>query len=252
MAPPHIIFEVFEVMHRIDCSHHMLTSMQGENITGPMVQDASKLFSDNYGVWQNGTRVRMGPKTIKKMLMPDSNLRDVCLVRASDLDGAPVGHVFACRFTTHEKQICWITQLVVAKSFRRQQIATKLIGKLHENYPDDRYFGILSSHAAAIRATLRAAGRGLIDVDLDTIQKHAAKIMSAAPIEYVRNAVPHGSLFGEFEGDIVSSAGTEFFVDHAEPLDALRQIIREGLKWPLGRLPEGQEFLLIVAAQPNM
>jgi hypothetical protein len=81
---------------------------------------------------------------------------------------------------------------------------------------------------------------------LDFIRKHAAAVMEASPVDYVRNAIRCGSLFdtGEAKG-AVSSVYTKFFVDHTEPLEALAWI-RDGLDWSLGELLDGHEFLLLL------
>jgi hypothetical protein len=112
---------------------------------------------------------------------------------------------------------------------------------------NDCVFGILSSHPAAVKALLKAFGRGLEDVDLEMVKVHARDIMESSPVEYVKKVRLRGSLFGEDqEESVVSCADTKFFVDHAEPLDALETVKRRGEDWPFGSLPEGCEFLALV------
>ena len=58
--------------------------------------------------------------------------------------------------------------------------------------------------------------------------------MKESPIEYVRNAELRGNLFDPDDtSGVISSVWTNFFVDHAEPLEALNWV-RQGLSWPLG------------------
>lgn len=121
--------------------------------------------------------------------------------------------------------------------------------KLREGYADVA-FGILSSHPFAILATLRAFGGGPAEAEVDLLmtQKYATSIMSSSPVEYFRHAKPQVSLFEDLpaiEGT-VSCADTNFWVDHAEPLQALETIKVGGIVWPLGILPEGYEFLVSV------
>ena len=73
--------------------------------------------------------------------------------------------------------------------------------------------------------------------------------MAGSPIAYVQNAKLCGSIFspGETNG-LVSGVNTEFFVDHREPLEALSWLREQGL-WPLGDLPNGQEFLVVFEVQ---
>lgn len=85
------------------------------------------------------------------------------------------------------------------------------------------------------------------ETDLDFIKSHARQILDASPVPYVRDAVLRGMLFhdGDTSG-LVSSADTAFFVDHKEPLEVLEQVRRRGY-WPLGDLPAGHEFLLLLS-----
>jgi hypothetical protein len=70
--------------------------------------------------------------------------------------------------------------------------------------------------------------------------------MKSSPISYLRAARLHGSLFSpeDTDGD-VSCADTSFLIHHTEPLEALA-VVRETLDWPLGELPDGHEYLLVL------
>jgi hypothetical protein len=73
--------------------------------------------------------------------------------------------------------------------------------------------------------------------------------MEASPIDYVKDAKLCGTAFtpGDASG-LVSSVDSGFFVDHAEPLEALAWV-REDMEWPLGELFDGHELLLILEAR---
>jgi hypothetical protein len=74
-------------------------------------------------------------------------------------------------------------------------------------------------------------------------------MMKASPIRYIKNAKCHGRLFNpKITDGSISCVDTRFFVDHAEPLEALRRV-RENNDWPLGELIAGHEYLLIVEAR---
>ena len=78
------------------------------------------------------------------------------------------------------------------------------------------------------------------------IAAKADSIMRASPIPYISGAKLCGVLFEpEDSTGLVSGVNTGFFVDHEEPLEALA-IVRDIWEWPLGDLPDGHEFLLIV------
>ena len=73
--------------------------------------------------------------------------------------------------------------------------------------------------------------------------------MMASPINYVNQAKLRGAIFDHTNNGLVSGVDTEFYVDHEEPMAALHEI-RQSLKWPLGDLPEGHEFLLVLSYKP--
>ena len=86
-------------------------------------------------------------------------------------------------------------------------------------------------------------------MDLDFIRNNAEAILRESPIEYVKDAELRGSLFDpEDTSGALSSVNTEFFVDHAEPLEVL-DWVRQGRVWPLGELLDGHEFLLMIEAR---
>jgi hypothetical protein len=47
---------------------------------------------------------------------------------------------------------------------------------------------------------------------------------------------------------MISGVNTSFFVDHEEPQKVL-QAVRENWQWPLGDLPDGHEYLLVMPAK---
>ena len=90
------------------------------------------------------------------------------------------------------------------------------------------------------------------NVNLELIQRHAATITGASPIEYVKTASLHGALFSDVDDGAVSSVDTDFYFDHAEPKPVLSSIRRRGIDWPFGHLAEGHEFLVVVKPQPRI
>ncbi|KAI9797318.1 MAG: hypothetical protein M1825_006016 [Sarcosagium campestre] len=101
---------------------------------------------------------------------------------------------------------------------------------------DDNIYGIVSSHAAACLAAANAYGRGINDVKPTFIHDFGEAITKASPIDYIKDAKLRGSLFDpEVTDGTISCVDTGFFVDHSEPLEALK-IVREDTSWPLGDL----------------
>ncbi|KAF2800573.1 hypothetical protein K505DRAFT_399896 [Melanomma pulvis-pyrius CBS 109.77] len=227
-------------------------------LTEDMVKQTADLFSSAYGVWgahaqekvgkfcneeNMGRRVKMSPNILREQSLPKEG-RNV-LVRA--LVGEElVGHAFATRWKYEEYQVCWVTQLCVKPDHRRCGMATHMLLKLKEG-EQDRAFGILSSHPAAIMAALRAFGNGLENMNFDMARTHAHAIMTCSPVNYVKAATLKADFFGnDIQDGNVWCAFTNFWVDHKEPLGVLKNLNENGIHWPLGELPDGCEYLVIV------
>jgi hypothetical protein len=83
-------------------------------------------------------------------------------------------------------------------------------------------------------------------IDLNLIRDNATKILEATNVEYLKSAEIRGDLFQDGpNGGAVSSVFTNFFVDHAEPLEVLKHY-KSHKGWCLGELLEGHEFLVIL------
>jgi hypothetical protein len=85
-------------------------------------------------------------------------------------------------------------------------------------------------------------------LDIGFIQANIHPILTSTPVEYLKTADLRGILFEEVPKDpgTICSLFTSFYVDHTEPLEALAEFD----EWPLGELPEGHEFLVLVEAPP--
>ncbi|KAI1127346.1 hypothetical protein F5Y10DRAFT_242837 [Nemania abortiva] len=232
--------------NRIKITKQLRESFPGTEVTDHMLSEAAKLFSENYGVWGkasplSGKRVSFNARRLREQCLPDGVA--TCYVRVT-VDGTLAGNVFACRWSCNGMTICWITQLVVKKDYREQGLAGCLLNALREDTDD--VYGIISSHPAALLAAARAYGTTIERVSLDFIAENAGSIMKASPISYVRDSGLRGTLFDEKDcTGLVSGVDTKFLVDHDEPLEALERI-RERWDWPLGELPDGHEYLLII------
>ena len=223
---------------------------EGPDITSAMLNEAATLFSEHYGIWgprtkRPGARVRMSASRLQKTCLPSHALEQCAYVRAT-LDGTLIGNAFACYWQAGCGTICWITQLVVHKDHRSRGIAKELLTRLRR--PAIETYGIMSSHAHACMAAVRAFTRNIQDVDLDLIKLNAERSLTTSPITYVREARPHGTLHDNAIDGAVSTADTDFFVDHGEPDRALASVRARGVDWPFGELPEGHEYLVVLRA----
>ncbi|ROT40875.1 hypothetical protein SODALDRAFT_330601 [Sodiomyces alkalinus F11] len=230
--------------------------MSGEEVTEDMLEQATTLFSNNYGVWGAFPTGQQARRTGNRVKISAARLRAQCLPVHSNtayaqvtIGGELAGHAFACRWTHLGRQVLWITQLVVHRKYRERRLATTLLLSLFDE--KDEVFGIMSSHPAACKALVKAFGDlSLANTSLDFARNHAAGVISQSPIGYIRDAEIVGRLFHpEDNSGMVVGANSQFFVDHAEPLEAL-SVLQEEEQWPLGQLPDGHEFLFIFEREP--
>ncbi|KAJ6185187.1 hypothetical protein N7519_006488 [Penicillium mononematosum] len=129
--------------------------------------------------------------------------------------------------------VCWVTQLVVDKDYRDNGLAAGLLRSLRKTTDD--IYGIMSSHPAACLAAAKSLG---------SLRNH-----EVLPIPYIQDAKLRGTIFQpEDTSAMVSGVNTGFFVDHEEPQKVL-QAVRENWQWPLGDLPDGHEYLLVMPAK---
>jgi GNAT superfamily N-acetyltransferase len=148
---------------------------KAEDVTDSMIQEAAKLFSENYGIWGKdnkyakpgqlaqthfhlvywfigGSRVRLSPERLRSQYL---DIAQCFYVRAT-VDGKLAGNAFACHWLMGDKTVCWITQLVVDSNYRQRGLAKGLLNQLKQQDVD--IYGLMSSHPAACLAAVKAFG----------------------------------------------------------------------------------------------
>ena len=100
-----------------------------------------------------GKPVKLSARRLKEQYLPDAAESFYTKVT---VDGNLAGNAFACRWESDGKRVCWVTQLVVDKSYRERGLASGLLRSLR-THTDDIY-GIMSSHPAACLAAATAFG----------------------------------------------------------------------------------------------
>ena len=85
----------------------------GDEITDSMVQEASRLFSENYGIWSKdaatemgafakaGSHVKLSKNRLREQYLPGNALNFYARIT---VDGHLVGNGFACRWNTITNQ----------------------------------------------------------------------------------------------------------------------------------------------------
>ncbi|KAL2359841.1 hypothetical protein RJZ56_007310 [Blastomyces dermatitidis] len=228
---------------------HVYESSPGDRVTDAMLDEAAELFNKNYGIWGNnshnpGKPVKLSASRLRKQYLPDTATTTYVKVTVNE---NLAGNAFACRWKHSGKNICWITQLVVDRNYRERGLASALL-RLIRLDTDDMY-GIMSSHPAACMAAASSYGMGIEKVSLSLIKGNAKAIMETSPIPYIKDARLCGTLFDpEDSTGLICGVNTGFFVDHEEPLEIL-EMVRQSWQWPLGDLPDGHEYLLILSGR---
>lgn len=97
--------------------------------------------------------MKLGSRRLREQYLPESS--DSVHARAT-VDGDLVGTAFACRWRYDDKNICWVTQLVVSRDHRERGLASGLLKFLRMEVDD--IYGILSSHPAACLAAASSFG----------------------------------------------------------------------------------------------
>ena len=102
---------------------------------------------------QTGHRVKLSKERMRAQNLPAGA---VCKYAKVIIEDRLAGNAFACRWTCDGRNICWITQLVVHRDYRKRGIAATLLRQIRN--PSDDVYGIMSSHPAACLAATKAYG----------------------------------------------------------------------------------------------
>ena len=196
--------------------------------------NTSKLFSENYGVWSNkskinpGKPVKLQPSRIKKDFV-DKPDRYVSMVFHDD---KLVGHAFYMRRTVHKnKKITWILQLVVDKEHRGNNIGTKLLHSIF-GLSDSFACGLYTSNPMTIKALENATFR---HVDVQKTIKNI-RVLKEAAYDIFDDTI----WIDNCHDGVVD---TNFFVDHSSLASNIQKAYSNG-GFPFNsNLNEGCEWL---------
>ena len=100
-----------------------------------------------------GSRVRLSTERLRAQCLFD-NVK--CSYVRVTVNGHLAGNAFACRWTVNNRQVCWVTQLVVDRNYRERGLAKTLLNLL--KHDDNDMYGVMSSHPAACLAAAKAFG----------------------------------------------------------------------------------------------
>ncbi|KAI5861981.1 hypothetical protein GGS23DRAFT_605904 [Durotheca rogersii] len=222
----------------------------GEQLTAEMVAAAAELYSRSYGVWgpgapREGKRIRISARQLCAEYL--SHPRETLYARAV-VDGVLAGQVLCTRWPGADgRLVCWVTLLVVRAEYRRRGLAAALLRCVQSDL--DAVYGLLSPNPTACLAAAHAFGTPLDRISLEFIATNAEAVLAASPVPRLRGVRLRGTVFNAATpGSLVAGADTQFFVGRSELLTNLH-LIEDQYAWPLGELPPGHEFLLLVPAR---
>lgn len=102
---------VISVDQRLGMATVLIESLTGLEITDAILEEASRLFSENYGIWGKGSRhpgkpVKLNGRRLRAQWLLESATTFYTRVT---VDGDLAGNAFSYRWICDGKKICWIT-----------------------------------------------------------------------------------------------------------------------------------------------
>ena len=144
---------------------------------------------------------------------------------------------YAISFSKNEYNygiVTWVTQLVVHDKYRQRGIAKNLLFSIW-GFSNHFAWGIVSANPYAIRALEKATRRRAVPM---RIKKNSTKLKNIG-----RQNVPFIYEDTQFQITEDSAAvNTNFFVDHSDTMQMLKNVITEEVPWNLGLIDEGWEW----------
>jgi len=176
------------------CLYSITNIKPGAEVTAEQLKQCRDLFSSAYGMWSSQGRHPYKPVTISTRKLKLDYLFDpkTCgLVVAKDsIEGGLVGQALYVKYRPYsmDKEVIWITQLVVREEHRHKGVATALIRKCLMDYRDDVWAcGLVSCHPYAVKA-LETATKSRCNRSLSA--QHAQGLIQSSGIPYVQNCQP--------------------------------------------------------------
>lgn len=196
--------------------------------------DVSNLFSLNYGKYSSshpdrlkqGKQIKLSPNYYKRNM--SSN--DYTYVALAYYEKELIGQAFYVIETTEKGNATWVTQLVVKKEFRRQQIAKKLLFSIW-GFSNDYAWGLATTNPLTIKtlesATLRKVSLQRMQQNIQIIKQLSDKV----------NFITRDDICIT---DTNSTVNSSYYVSHEDIPDFISNY---GEDWIFGDLQEGYEWL---------
>ena len=202
-----------------------------------LLKECSELYSSQYGIWSAtspynpGERVKLSTSKIRDWLKSS----EAALYWARD-DETLVGYAIAIQLNLPKYGIIsWVTQLVVHENYRHKDIAKNLLHSIW-GFTDNYAWGIISANPYAVRALEKTTRRRSDPVRI----KHNLRKIISLGIEHLSYIDDNTETFVTNE---ISRINTEFYVDHSNIDEMIKNVVTDTIPWTLGYLEEGWEWL---------
>lgn len=206
-----------------------------------ILNECAKLYSEHYGIWSfNNPTLPLRGKNIKlssRKLAEWLNNNSSYLYIAQNENKEIIGYAIAFNAIPEKKKIkiAWVSQLVVHKNYRNSDVAKNLLYSIwgeSKNYA----WGIISANPYAVRALEKATRRRCRPICISRDIKTIFSICS----EYL----PYVKASTKFSvNDNTSVINTEFYVDHTDIPNMIKNVTDTKTPWLLGELSEGFEWI---------
>lgn len=209
-----------------------------KNMTEEEIRETSILYSENYGVYENGNRIKLSPLYIKKMFVDPPDRRVVLAYHNGEL----VGHMFYVRrlLPRDKRYVTWVLQLVTRKDYRGNRIATGMAQSVF-CLSDNQICGLFTSNPATIKALETATMRRL---DKNVIKNNVEKLKLVSS-DFLANS----KWLDTFSNCFVN---TDFDVSHKELAESIKKAYPNG-DFPLDpNLPPKHEWLAFVTRRQKI
>lgn len=206
-----------------------------------VLEECARLYSEHYGTWSNshpnvgyrGKNIKLSAKKLNEWF--NNNASSLYLARNEENKIIGYAIAFNAKEKNAKKNISWVSQLVVHKDYRNSDVAKNLLYSIwgeSKNYA----WGIISANPYAIRALEKATRRRCKPIcilkDIDKIKTLCIKYLP-----YVNEE----SIF--FVNTETATLNTQFFVDHNDVPDMIKNVTSLKTPWTLGDLKEGWEWI---------
>lgn len=205
-----------------------------------ILEECSKLYSENYGVWsnfnpENKLRGRNIKLSVSKLSGWFNNNSSLYIAKNENREIIGYAIAFKDKEPKAKKHIAWVSQLVVHKDYRNSDVAKNL---LYSIWGESKNFawGILSANPYAIRALEKATRRRCNPKE---IEKNIEKVMNLCKkhLPYVNSNTTY------LVSKNMAAINTQFYVDHMEVPKMIENVTTTHTPWLLGSLEEGWEWI---------